>query len=85
VLLVDVAHVRWNVRGLPRSGRVAASAVLYVVTRWRVGGLGIAARRGVLAGGRVLAIFHFVRQQWGWVMYRGRGGERDRAGGSAPR
>ena len=28
-----------------------------------------------------LAVFHFVRQQYGWVMmYRARGGERDRAG-----
>ncbi|HEX3763522.1 MAG TPA: hypothetical protein VHW23_32725 [Kofleriaceae bacterium] len=28
-----------------------------------------------------LAVFHFIRQQYGWVMmYRARGGERDRAG-----
>jgi hypothetical protein len=86
VLLVDVAHVwstafivyldpaEWQRRPALYAGTpiacLVAGVVLYqfgVGTFWRV----IA----------YLAVFHFVRQQYGWVMmYRARNGERDRLG-----
>jgi len=81
VLFVDVAHV-WST-GLvvyldPLEFR--RRRALYVITPlacWIVGiglyQLGDAAFWRAIA---YLAIFHFVRQQWGWVaMYRGRAGE----------
>ena len=86
VLLVDVAHVwstafvvyldpaEWTRRPALYAGApiaaFAAGVALYACgegTFWRA----IA----------YLAVFHFVRQQYGWVMmYRARCGERDRAG-----
>lgn len=86
VLLVDVAHVwstafvvyldpvEWKRRpllyGLAPVAAYAFGVALYAIgpdTFWRV----IA----------YLAVFHFVRQQYGWVMlYRARNGERDAFG-----
>lgn len=87
VLLVDIAHV-WTtiyrtytdplelrrrpwLYTLAPVGGYAAGVALY--TRW-----GSVAFWSVLA---YIAVFHFVRQQYGWVaMYRARLGERDRFG-----
>lgn len=87
VLLVDVAHVwstmfvvyldpaEWKRRPVLYAGVplacFAAGIVLYAfggpVWFWRVVAY--------------LAVFHFIRQQYGWVMlYRARNGERDRLG-----
>jgi hypothetical protein len=87
VLLVDVAHVwstafvvyldpaEWRRRPLLYGG---APVALFL------GGVALYAAGGPGAFWRVLAylaVFHFVRQQYGWVMlYRARGGERDRLG-----
>ena len=88
VLLVDVAHVyatafrvyfdgeelrrRLSLYVLAPSIALALSVALYSESEalfWRA-----------LA---YLAVFHFVRQQYGWVaLYRARGGERGRAGWS---
>jgi hypothetical protein len=87
VLLVDVAHV-WStgfrVWFDPEEWR--RHPVLYAGVPLLVllGGIGLYARGGALLFWRVLAylaVFHFVRQQVGWVvLYRARGGERDRWG-----
>jgi hypothetical protein len=87
VLMVDVAHV-WStafvtyldpaeLRRRPRLyaavplGGYAAGVALYAA-----GGAALFWR--VLA---YLAVFHFIRQQYGWVaLYRARAGERDRRG-----
>jgi hypothetical protein len=86
VLLVDVAHVwstafvvyldphEWRRRPLLYGGVpvlcFVAGVGLYILgegTFWRVVAY--------------LAVFHFIRQQYGWVMlYRARNGERDRLG-----
>jgi hypothetical protein len=86
VLLVDVAHV-WS---------TAFVVYLDPAERRRRPGLYGAAPLAALAAGialyaageavfwralAYLAVFHFIRQQYGWVMlYRARGGERDRLG-----
>jgi hypothetical protein len=86
VLLVDVAHV-WStafVVYLDPAERQRRPA-LYAFTPLAAFAAGVAlyvAGEGVFW--RVLAYlaaFHFIRQQYGWVMmYRARAGERDRAG-----
>jgi hypothetical protein len=87
ILLVDVAHVYstgFRVYFDPRERRrrpllyygvpLAALAVGAAVHA----ALGAAVFWTVLA---YLAVFHFVRQQWGWVaLYRARAGETDRLG-----
>jgi hypothetical protein len=86
VLLVDVAHV-WSTGFVvyldPAEWR--RRPALYGLTPLVALGAGIA----LYAWGEAvfwralayLAVFHFIRQQYGWVMlYRARGGERDRAG-----
>ena len=86
VLLVDVAHV-WSTAFVvyldPAEWR--RRPVLYAVTPIVTFVAGIALyARGEAVFWRALAylaVFHFVRQQYGWVMmYRARNGERDRAG-----
>jgi hypothetical protein len=86
VLLVDVAHV-WS----------TAFVVYLDPAEWRrrpalyalVPALSLAAGIALYAVGEgvfwraiaYLAVFHFIRQQYGWVMlYRARSGERDRWG-----
>jgi len=86
VLLVDVAHV-WSTAFVVYLDPVELRRrrALYILTPiacWLVGfglyQLGDATFWRAIA---YLAIFHFVRQQWGWVaMYRGRAGERARLG-----
>ena len=86
VLLVDVAHV-WStafVVYLDPAERRRRPA-LYAITPLAAFAAGVAlyaCGEGVFW--RVLAylaVFHFIRQQYGWVMmYRARHGERDRAG-----
>jgi hypothetical protein len=86
VLLVDVAHV-WStafVVYLDPAERRRRSA-LYAITPLAAFAAGVALyARGEAVFWRALAylaVFHFIRQQYGWVMmYRARGGERDRAG-----
>lgn len=86
VLLVDVAHV-WSTAfvvyldPVERARRPALYTIVPVLG-WLAGvalyAHGEATFWRVLA---YLAVFHFVRQQYGWVrMYRGRAGEHDRAG-----
>jgi hypothetical protein len=86
VLLVDVAHV-WStafVVYLDPAERRRRPA-LYAITPLAAFAAGVAL---YTAGEAVfwralayLAVFHFIRQQYGWVMmYRARAGERDRAG-----
>jgi hypothetical protein len=86
VLLVDVAHVwstafvvyldpaEWRRRPVLYAGApLAALAVGVALYAW-----GEAVFWRALA---YLAVFHFIRQQYGWVMmYRARGGERDGLG-----
>jgi hypothetical protein len=86
VLLVDVAHV-WSTGVLVldaderrRHGRLWLAIPLagYAagVLAYRAGGSALFWR-----GLAYLAVFHFVRQQWGWVaLYRARAGETDRLG-----
>jgi hypothetical protein len=86
VLLVDVAHV-WSTAFVvyldpaERRRRPALYAIAPLVA--------FAAGVALYACGEAvfwralayLAVFHFIRQQYGWVMmYRARNGERDRAG-----
>lgn len=86
VLLVDVAHV-WSTAFVvyldPAEWR--RRSALYAITPLAAFATGVA----LYAWGEVvfwralayLAVFHFIRQQYGWVMmYRARNGERDRAG-----
>lgn len=86
VVLCDVAHVwstifRTYLDPAERSARPALLAAVPV--------LGLVAGVGLLALGELtfwralayVAIFHFVRQQYGWVsLYRARAGETTRAG-----
>jgi hypothetical protein len=87
VLLVDIAHV-WSTAFViyldPAEWR--RRPLLYGVTPIVAFGIGVAI---YAHGGQVwfwrfvayLAVFHFVRQQFGWVMmYRARNGERDSLG-----
>ena len=86
VLLVDVAHV-WSTAFVvyldPAEWR--RRPVLYACVPVATFAAGVA----LYACGEAvfwralayLAVFHFIRQQYGWVMlYRARNGERDRAG-----
>jgi hypothetical protein len=86
VLLVDVAHV-WSTAFVvyldPAEWR--RRPALYAITPLAAFAAGV----GLYAWGEAvfwralayLAVFHFIRQQYGWVMmYRARNGERDRAG-----
>ncbi len=86
VLLVDVAHV-WSTAFVVYLDPVELKRrpLLYALTPLAMFAVGVA----LYAWGpgpfwRViayLAVFHFVRQQYGWVMlYRARNGERDRFG-----
>jgi hypothetical protein len=86
VLIVDVAHVwstmfvvyldpaEWRRRPALYAGVPIAAFVLGVALyAWGEGPFWRAIA--------YLAVFHFIRQQYGWVMmYRARNGERDRAG-----
>lgn len=86
VLLVDVAHV-WSTAFVvyldPAEWR--RRPALYAITPLAAFAAGVAL---YVCGEAVfwralayLAVFHFVRQQYGWVMmYRARNAERDRAG-----
>lgn len=86
VLLIDVAHV-WStifrvyldpVEFHRRPGAYLLVPVLGLVLGIALYSFGSVAFWRVLA---YVAVFHFVRQQYGWVMlYRARCGERDRAG-----
>lgn len=86
VLLVDVAHV-WSTAFVvyldPAEWR--RRPALYAITPLAAFAIGVALYCwGEAAFWRALAylaVFHFIRQQYGWVMlYRARNGERDRAG-----
>jgi hypothetical protein len=87
VLLVDVAHV-WSTSFVVYLDPVEwkRRPLLYGITPIVMFALGVAL---YAAGGpgafwrciAYLAVFHFVRQQYGWVMlYRARNGERGRIG-----
>lgn len=86
VLLVDVAHV-WSTTFVVYLDPVEwkRRPLLYALTPVGAFAVGVA----LYAWGpgpfwraiAYLAVYHFVRQQYGWVMmYRGRNGERDRLG-----
>jgi hypothetical protein len=86
VLLVDVAHV-WSTAFVVyldpaewrrRPALYAITPVAAFLAGIALYALGDAVFWRALA---YLAVFHFIRQQFGWVMmYRARNGERDRAG-----
>lgn len=86
ILLIDVAHV-WSTGFRVYFDRVEfrRRRLLYVLTPL----LGFAIGLALYSEGRLvfwralayLAVFHFVRQQYGWVaLYRARVGEKDRLG-----
>jgi hypothetical protein len=86
VLLVDVAHV-WSTTFVVYLDPIELKRrpLLYALTPVAAFAVGV----GLYAWGpgpfwrfiAYLAVFHFVRQQYGWVMlYRARNGERDRLG-----
>lgn len=86
VLLVDVAHV-WSTSFVVYLDPVEwrRRPLLYALTPIAVFVVGV----GLYAWGpgpfwraiAYVAVFHFIRQQYGWVMlYRARNGERDRLG-----
>ena len=86
VLLIDVAHV-WStlfrVYLDPDEFRRRPGLYLLVPVAGLVAGVGLYSLGPVAfwRGLAYLAVFHFVRQQYGWVMlYRAKCGERDRAG-----
>jgi hypothetical protein len=86
VLLIDVAHV-WGTgfRVYFDTNELKRRPWLYTLTPLIGFAIGIALyTEGELVFWRVLAylaVFHFIRQQYGWVMlYRARVGERDRLG-----
>lgn len=87
VLLVDVAHV-WSTAFVvyldPAEWKRRPAVYAGVPLACFGGGLVLYAVGGEAWFWRVvayLAVWHFVRQQYGWVMlYRARGGERDRLG-----
>ena len=86
VLFVDVSHVHATLfRTYLDSAELRRRPVLYTVAPIACFFVAIALyRSGALVFWRCaayLAVFHFVRQQYGWVaLYRSRGGERDRFG-----
>jgi hypothetical protein len=82
VLLVDVAHV-WSTGWLVLDGeerRRHGRLWLAVPALGYGAGVAVYTLAGAAAFWRALAylaVFHFVRQQWGWVaLYRARAGER---------
>jgi hypothetical protein len=86
VLLIDVAHV-WGTgfRVYFDSRELARRPWLYTLTPIIGFAIGVALyAQSELIFWRVLAylaVFHFIRQQYGWVaLYRARAGERDRFG-----
>lgn len=86
VLLVDVAHV-WSTAFVVYLDPVERRRrpALYIAAPIAAFAIGVALHAcGEGVFWRVLAylaVFHFIRQQYGWVMmYRARHGERDRAG-----
>lgn len=86
VLLIDVAHV-WStlfrVYLDPDEFRRRPGLYLLVPVAGLVAGVGLYSLGPVVFWRCLayLAVFHFVRQQYGWVMlYRAKCGERDRAG-----
>jgi hypothetical protein len=87
VLLVDVAHV-WSTAFVvyldPAEWRRRPVIYAGVPIACFAAGVGVYAAGGELGFWRMiayLAVFHFIRQQYGWVMlYRARNGERDRVG-----
>jgi hypothetical protein len=86
VLLIDVAHV-WSTgfRVYLDNDELRRRPWLYGLVPILALGIGIALySEGELVFWRVLAylaVFHFVRQQYGWVaLYRARAGERDSLG-----
>jgi len=87
VLLVDVAHV-WSTTFVVYFDRaeLRRRPLLYTVTPIAAFAIGLAlylafGELGFWRAIAYLAVFHFIRQQYGWVMmYRARNGERDRAG-----
>ena len=86
ILLVDVAHV-WSTAFVvyldPVERRRRPGLYLLVpLGGWLVGVALYAAGEMVFWRALAyLAVFHFVRQQYGWVaLYRARAGDRDRAG-----
>jgi hypothetical protein len=86
VLLIDVAHV-WGTgfRVYFDTNELNRRPWLYTLTPLLGFAIGVALySEGELVFWRVLAylaVFHFIRQQYGWVMlYRARVGERDRFG-----
>lgn len=86
VLLVDVAHVYATAfRVYLAPGELQRRPWLYGLTPLLAGGLGWAIasedERWFWTLLAYLAVFHFVRQQYGWVAwYRARAGEHDRWG-----
>lgn len=86
VLLVDVAHVHATLfRTYFDGAELRRRPVLYTFAPLCAFVIGMALyQQGALLFWRCaayLAIFHFVRQQYGWVaLYRIRGGERGRVG-----
>jgi hypothetical protein len=86
VLLVDVAHVYATAfRVYFDAGELKRRAALYLLAPVLAYALGVALySEGEALFWRTLAylaVFHFVRQQYGWVaLYRARVGERGRAG-----
>jgi hypothetical protein len=86
VLLVDVAHV-WSTSFVVyldpaewrrRPALYAGAPILCFVAATMLYACGEGVFWRAIA---YLAVFHFIRQQYGWVMlYRARNGERDRAG-----
>lgn len=87
VLLVDVAHV-WSTAFVvyldPAELRRRPLRYIGVPAALFAGGVALYAAVGPGGFWRVvayLAVFHFIRQQYGWVMlYRARNGERDPLG-----
>ncbi|MBA3392656.1 MAG: hypothetical protein H0T89_08435 [Deltaproteobacteria bacterium] len=87
VLLVDVAHV-WSTAFVvyfdPAELRRRPLLYAGVPIACFAGGVVVYAFGGPLWFWRIvayLAVFHFIRQQYGWVMlYRARNGERDKLG-----
>jgi len=86
VLLIDVAHV-WSTgfRVYFDRNEVRRRPWLYTLTPMVGFAIGVAVyAQGELIFWRLLAylaVFHFIRQQYGWVaLYRARAGERDRFG-----
>jgi len=86
VLLVDVAHV-WSTtfRTYFDRAELRARPLLYTITPLAAFAIALALyETGTMLFWRCLAylaVFHFVRQQYGWVaLYRARAGERDAIG-----